>query len=131
MKTSTLLIPALLALALTSACEKKCTVPAGEYAMTMEPIAGDCPPEVLDTFEAYSDTVTVDPGTQCARFLTSIDGETEGGCAILMEISAQSVAEGLKDGQSVLTLKCEEKFQCKHEFDVVFEMTNAGSRSSE
>lgn len=96
-------------------------VPAGEYTMTMEPISGDCPDEVLTTFRKYSDTVTVDPDTECSRFLTSIDGETEGGCEILMEISASSVETGLEDGQSVLTLTCGEKFQCKHDFDVVFD----------
>lgn len=115
---------ALVSLVLTG-CEKKCMVPPGEYSMTVEPVSGDCPEPVLQTFQGYTDTVTVEPETTCSKFLTSVDGETEGGCAILMEISAQSKPTGLEDGQAVLTLSCERKeFTCKHQFDVVFEAPN-------
>ncbi len=103
-----------------SGCEQKCMVPAGEYNMTVEPIDGDCPEDVLATFESYSDTVTVAPETECSQFLTSVDGETDGGCEIRMEISATSQKTGLEEGQAVLHLKCEEKFSCKHDFDVIF-----------
>jgi hypothetical protein len=110
-----------LGLGLASGCEQKCLVPAGDYAMTVEPITGDCPDEVLATFDAYSDVVTVDPETECSQFVTSVDGNTEGGCDIKMDISATSTKAGLEDGQAVLNLTCGEKFSCRHEFDVIFQ----------
>jgi hypothetical protein len=88
--------------------------------MTVEPITGDCPEQVLATFDSYADVVTVEPETECAEFVTQIDGKTEGGCNIVMDISARSEKTGLEEGQAVLNLTCGEKFTCRHEFDVIF-----------
>jgi hypothetical protein len=105
-------------------CEKKCLVPPGDYTMALTPRGGDCNPEVIAQFTSYSDTVTMPEGTECKRFLSTVDGEANG-CKLIMDISAEVNATGFRDGEAIFRVSCPDNYACRHEFTVAFTRQNA------
>jgi len=109
------------ALSFVAACEKKCAVPKGTYETTYSNIEGDCPEDVAKNFDGRKETVEVTDAA-CRDFLTSVDGKTEGGCDMTMEVSAEARETGIHGGQAVLTIRCDapEKYVCRHRFAVEY-----------
>lgn len=87
--------------------------------MALTPRGGDCPTDVISQFEKYSDTVTMPEGTECKRFLSTVDGEANG-CKLIMDISAEVNASGFHDGEAIFRVTCPDSYSCRHEFTVGF-----------
>lgn len=107
------------AMALFAGCESKCLVPTGTYAMKLAPVSGDCEANVVSKFANYTDTVTLTEGTECKRFVSTIDGETNG-CQLVMDLSAEINAAGFHDGKGIFKAVCPENYSCRHEFVLTF-----------
>lgn len=116
-----LLIGAIASAPLLAGCEKKCEVPKGTYKTRYSVIKGDCPDEVVKGFDGHEDSVEVTDAA-CRDFLTTVEGKTEGGCDLTIDVSAEARSTGIEGGQAVLTIKCAdpEPFVCRHRFAVEY-----------
>ncbi len=110
----------LLGLLLTvGGCEKACVILPGTYSMSLAPKSGDCPDNMISQFSTYVDHVSIPAETACTRFLTTIEGDADT-CKLTMDVSAKADGSGLSDGVGIFRVACEDKFSCRHEFDVTF-----------
>ena len=103
-----------------TACEKKCTIPPGTYQMAMKSIEGSCPPNLVEPFEAMSETIEIEAKRECNRFIAEVSGELNEDCAIESIVSAEANDRGLYDGQSNIKVTCQSGFTCEHVFSVDF-----------
>ncbi len=99
-------------------CEKKCEVPAGTYEMTFSAIEGNCEENIWKPFDGHTDTLEVEEGRACKRFLTSEAQKLSANCDMNIEFSAIQDGRGLSDGQAVIRVKCEEGYTCRHLYKV-------------
>lgn len=109
-----------LTIALLSGCEKKCEVPAGTYKMKMSAIEGNCLDNIWKPFEGHGDTLEVEKGRECRDFLTTRSEKLSENCSMTVELSATQNQDGLSDGRSVIRVKCEDDYQCRHLFNVEY-----------
>jgi hypothetical protein len=107
-----------------SGCKRECFIRPGDYAMTLAPKSGDCPENIISQFASYSDHVTIPPATACTRFLTTVEDDADS-CKLTMDVSAKTDATGLHEGVGIFRVACEDKFSCRHEFDVTFKAVAA------
>lgn len=103
---------------LSIGCEKECKVPAGDYSISLTALEGTCPDNITTPFGEFDDTITVQEDRTCRRFLNSKSLELNENCDVVVEFSGVQDASGLRDGQTVIRVECDDAYSCKHTFAV-------------
>ena len=105
-----------------TACEKKCAYEGGAYVMTYAQIEGDCPDELVKSFDGKSSDISFEAG-ECRRFTVQHNSELPNGCTLDTDMSAELSQVGVQSGQAVFTLHCKQpqEYTCRHLFSVTYE----------
>lgn len=122
--TSLLAAITLATLAVLTGCETTappCHVPPGTYALEFRAVRGTCDDALVEQFTTAQQSLTIEPQTVCRRFVSNIEGETEGGCALTTDMSAETTATGIHSGQAIIKLRCpDDGMECRHVFEVLY-----------
>ena len=112
-----------LAIGTGSACEKKCAHAGGDFVMTYAEIEGDCPDELVKSFDGKSADISFEAG-ECRRFAVQHSAELPNGCELDTDMSAELEMSGVQAGQAAFTLRCTkpEPYTCRHLFSVKYEL---------
>lgn len=108
-------------LILAAGCDKPCHMPAGTYEITYKKLEGDCPDELVAQFDGKKSDLTIEAG-ECRRFATQHTAGLPNGCDLTTDMSAELAADGVHDGEAVVSLHCTEPkpYTCRELFSVEY-----------